>query len=62
MAKGTSRILARVWAIRVLPVPVGPISRMFDFWSSTSVFRMRFMWIRLQWLYTATASFFFVAS
>ena len=28
------RILASVWASRVLPEPVGPRSRMFDFWSS----------------------------
>ncbi len=34
----------------VLPVPVGPISRMLDFCSSTSVLRIRFMWMRLQWL------------
>ena len=30
MAKGTLRILARVWASSVLPEPVGPSSRMFD--------------------------------
>jgi hypothetical protein len=33
--KGTLRNRARDWASRVLPVPVGPISRMFDFWIST---------------------------
>ncbi len=37
MVNGTSRIRARVWASRVLPQPVGPISRMFDFASSTSL-------------------------
>src|ERR1035438_4706351 len=62
MANGTSRILASVCAISVLPVPVGPISRMLDFCSSTSVLRMRFIWMRLQWLYTATANFFLVDS
>ena len=36
MAKGTSRIRARVWAKSVLPEPVGPISRMFDLSISTS--------------------------
>ena len=61
IANGTSRILASVCAINVLPVPVGPISRMLDFCSSTSLLRSRFMWTRLQWLYTATASFFLVA-
>ena len=35
-ANGTLSIRARVWASSVLPQPVGPISRMFDFWSSTS--------------------------
>ena len=37
MAKGTSKILARVWAKRVLPEPVGPMSRILLFCSSTSV-------------------------
>ena len=32
---------ASVWASSVLPQPVGPISRMFDFASSTSLFRGR---------------------
>ena len=50
MANGTSRIRASVCAISVLPVPVGPISRMFDFASSISEFRIRFMWMRLEWL------------
>ena len=36
MAKGTSRMRARVWASSVLPEPVGPISRMFDLSISTS--------------------------
>jgi hypothetical protein len=36
MAKGTLRMRARVWASSVLPSPSGPISRMFDFCSSTS--------------------------
>src|SRR3546814_1399015 len=36
MVKGTSRMRARVCASRVLPQPVGPTSRMFDFASSTS--------------------------
>jgi len=36
MAKGTSRILARVRASRVLPEPVGPIIRMLLFSISTS--------------------------
>jgi hypothetical protein len=36
MANGTSRIFARVRASRVLPEPVGPMSRMLDFSSSTS--------------------------
>jgi len=31
MVKGTSRMRARVCASSVLPDPVGPISRMFDF-------------------------------
>ena len=31
MAKGTLRILASVWARRVLPLPVGPMSNMLDF-------------------------------
>src|SRR5437588_12599142 len=31
MVKGTSRMRARVCANSVLPEPVGPISRMFDF-------------------------------
>ena len=44
MAKGTSSMRARVWASRVLPVPVGPISMMFDLASSTpSPARWRFI-------------------
>jgi hypothetical protein len=39
IAKGTLRIFASVCASSVLPVPVGPSSRMFDFCSSTSVAR-----------------------
>jgi hypothetical protein len=35
MAKGTLRIFASVCASSVLPVPVGPISRMLLFCSST---------------------------
>jgi hypothetical protein len=40
MVKGTERSLASVWASSVLPVPVGPISRMLLFVSSMS-FRLR---------------------
>ena len=36
MANGTLSMRASVWASSVLPQPVGPISRMFDFASSTS--------------------------
>jgi hypothetical protein len=36
MQNGTSRMRASVWASSVLPEPVGPTSRTFDFWSSTS--------------------------
>ena len=36
IANGTFRIRASVWASSVLPQPVGPSSRMFDFASSTS--------------------------
>jgi len=35
MANGTLSMRARVWASRVLPQPVGPSSKMFDFDSST---------------------------
>jgi hypothetical protein len=31
MVKGTSRTRASVWASSVLPEPVGPMSKMFDF-------------------------------
>src|SRR6516162_7411188 len=37
IVKGTSRMRASVWASSVLPEPVGPISRIFDFVSSTSL-------------------------
>ena len=37
MVKGTSRMRASVRASSVLPEPVGPIRRMFDFASSTSL-------------------------
>jgi hypothetical protein len=37
MANGTFSMRASVWASSVLPQPVGPMSRMFDFDSSTSV-------------------------
>ena len=37
IANGTLRMRASVWASSVLPQPVGPSSRMFDFCSSTSV-------------------------
>ena len=37
MAKGTSSTLASVSASRVLPEPAGPVRRMFDLCSSTSV-------------------------
>ena len=47
---GTSRMRASVCAIKVLPVPVGPISRIFDFASSISEFRILFMWMRFEWL------------
>ena len=36
MAKGTCSTRARVWANKVLPLPVGPIMRMLLFCSSTS--------------------------
>jgi len=36
MVKGTSSMRASVWASSVLPTPVGPMSRMLDFSSSTS--------------------------
>ena len=36
IVNGTWRSRASVWARSVLPVPVGPISMMFDFCSSTS--------------------------
>jgi hypothetical protein len=36
IAKGTSKNLANVCAIRVLPLPVGPITKIFDFCSSVS--------------------------
>ena len=45
---GTSRTFASVRASAVLPVPVGPISRMFDFSSSTSACNGASM--RLKWL------------
>ena len=35
-AKGTDRVLARVSASKVFPHPVGPISNIFVFCSSTS--------------------------
>ena len=38
MVNGTSMMRASVCASSVLPQPVGPISRMFDFASSTSLF------------------------
>jgi hypothetical protein len=41
MVNGTLRILASVWASSVLPEPVGPSSRMFDFCSSTSSIETR---------------------
>ena len=37
MVKGTSSSRASVWASSVFPTPVGPISRMLDFSSSTSL-------------------------
>ena len=36
IAKGTFKALAKVLARRVLPLPVGPIKRTFDFSNSTS--------------------------
>ncbi len=36
IVNGTFRKRASDWARSVLPEPVGPMSRMFDFWSSTS--------------------------
>ena len=36
IVNGTRSIFASVWASNVLPDPVGPIIRMFDFCSSTS--------------------------
>ncbi len=48
MVKGTESSLARVWASSVLPVPVGPMSRMFDLVSSMS-FRLRgCFWISIR--------------
>ncbi len=47
MAKGTDSSRARVWASRVLPEPVGPTSRMFDFCSSTSLRRREAISLRL---------------
>ena len=38
MAKGTFSLWASVWAIRVLPDPVGPTRRTLLFWSSMSEF------------------------
>jgi len=37
IVNGTSKILANVCAKRVLPHPVGPTKRIFDFESSTSL-------------------------
>ena len=36
IANGTFKMRAIVWAINVLPDPVGPISKIFDFCNSTS--------------------------
>jgi hypothetical protein len=48
IVNGTDRSLASVCASSVLPVPVGPISRMFDFVSSTS-WRLRgCFWISIR--------------
>ena len=47
MAKGTLSIRASVWASRVLPHPVGPMSMMFDFDSSTSPEAELPYWTRL---------------
>ncbi len=43
IAKGTSSMRASVCASSVLPVPVGPISRMLDLANSTSLPLLRFM-------------------
>ena len=37
IVNGTSNIRAKVWANNVLPQPVGPIRRIFDFESSISL-------------------------
>jgi len=47
MANGTLRMRASVWARSVLPQPVGPRSRMFDFWSSMSESSFCIIWTRL---------------
>jgi hypothetical protein len=48
IVKGTDRSLASVWASSVLPVPVGPISRMFDFVSSMSLRLRGCFWISIR--------------
>src|SRR6266511_1134828 len=64
IANGTLSIRARVCARCVLPHPVGPISRMFDLASSTfsAPVPPDSAWMRLWWLYTATARDFFAWS
>src|SRR4029453_10462633 len=61
IVNGTRSILARVWASSVLPLPVGPISRVLDFWSSTSPAPVPES-IRLYGLGTATARIFLARS
>ena len=45
MVNGTDSSLASVCASSVLPVPVGPINRMFDLVSSTSLRLRGCFWI-----------------
>ena len=47
MANGTFNMRASVCASSVLPHPVGPISRMFDFANSTSASGLAPNWMRL---------------
>ena len=48
MAKGTESILASVWASSVLPVPVGPTSRMLALVSSMSCRPRDAFWISMR--------------
>ncbi len=48
MVNGTESNLASVCASSVLPVPVGPISMMFDLFSSTSLRLRGCFWISMR--------------